>query len=227
MESEITGLMQEKAEAANLLANKTYRWLAIFSILGTLLVIMVLFIIVRYVRKTQAYQIALEHSKDEAERLARTKEMFMANMSHEIRTPVTAISGFTEQLLHEPLDENTVRSLRIIKFSSDHLARIIDDILDFSKLQNGKVVLEKLHFRIRQVLEDVYALFEKQAGKSNNNLHYTLSTDVPPVLLGDPYRLRQIMINLVGNSLKFTKEGDVHFAVSCGRVGTTETELSF
>jgi len=227
MESEITELIKKKANAANLLAGKTYRWLAVFSILGTLLVIMVLFIIVRYVQKTQAYQVALEHSKEEAEKLARMKEMFMANMSHEIRTPVTAISGFTEQLLHESLDENTVRSLRIIKSSSDHLARIIDDILDFSKLQNGKVVLEKVHFSIRQVLEDVLALFEKQAKQNNTYLHYSLNSDVPPVLVGDPYRLRQIMINLVGNSIKFTKEGDVHFAVSCANKGTAEVELIF
>jgi CheY-like chemotaxis protein/HPt (histidine-containing phosphotransfer) domain-containing protein len=129
--------------------------------------------------------------------------------------------------LHEPLDENTVRSLRIIKSSSDHLARIIDDILDFSKLQNGKVVLEKVHFRIRQVLEDVLALFEKQANQNHTNLHYSLNSDVPPVLVGDPYRLRQIMINLVGNSIKFTKEGDVHFAVSCGINGTAEVKLIF
>jgi len=225
MEGEINALMQEKASAASKLAGKTYRWLAMFSLLGTLMVIIVLFIIVRYVRKTRAYQVALENSKDEAEKLARTKEMFMANMSHEIRTPVTAISGFTEQLLHESLDEQTNRTLRVIKSSSDHLARIIDDILDFSKLQNGKVALEKVHFSIRQVLEDVYALFEKQARQNNTRLHYTLSPDVPPVLLGDPYRLRQIMINLVGNSIKFTREGDVHFAVSCKKKESTAVIL--
>jgi signal transduction histidine kinase/CheY-like chemotaxis protein/HPt (histidine-containing phosphotransfer) domain-containing protein len=225
MEDEVTRHMKSKADAADQLAGKTYRWLAMFSLLGTLLVILVLYILVRYIRKTRASQIALEHSKNEAEKLARTKEMFMANMSHEIRTPVTAISGFTEQLLHETLDENTSRLLKIIKSSSDHLARIIDDILDFSKLQNGKVVLEKVHFSIRQVLEDVYTLFEKQAQQNHNHLYYTLGSDVPPVLLGDPYRLRQIMINLVGNSLKFTKEGDVHFAVTCHKKGLSKVNL--
>ncbi len=132
-----------------------------------------MFIIVRYVRKTHVYQIALQNSKDEAEKLARTKELFMANMSHEIRTPVTAISGFTEQLLHEPLDENTARTLKIIKSSSDHLAKIINDILDFSKLQNGKLSLEKVHFTISQILEDVYALFERQSLRNNTRLSYS------------------------------------------------------
>ena len=91
----------------------------------------------------------------------------MANMSHEIRTPVTAISGFTEQLLHEPFDENTTSTLKIIKSSSDHLANIINDILDFSKLQNGKLELEKVHFSIGQILDDLYLLFEKQALRNN------------------------------------------------------------
>ncbi len=225
MESEITELVKAKALAADLQAGKTYHWLALFSASGTFLAILVMFIIVRYVRKTDAYQIALERSKDEAEKLTRTKELFMANMSHEIRTPVTAISGFTDQLLHESLDENITRSLKIIKSSSDHLVKIIDDILDFSKLQNNKLVLEKVHFSISQVLDDVYALFEKQAQQNNTRLTNSLSKDTPPVLLGDPYRLKQIMINLVSNSVKFTKNGSVHFTVSSIKKQQEEIDL--
>jgi CheY-like chemotaxis protein/nitrogen-specific signal transduction histidine kinase/HPt (histidine-containing phosphotransfer) domain-containing protein len=182
---------------------------------GTLLAITVMLTIVRYVRKTHAYQIALQTSRDEAEKLARTKELFMANMSHEIRTPVTAISGFTEQLLHAPLDENTTHTLRVIKTSSDHLAKIINDILDFSKLQNGRLSLEKVHFRISQILEEVFALFERQAVRNNTSLTYSIGQGTPPVLLGDPYRLKQIMINLVSNSVKFTRNGTVIFSVKC------------
>jgi signal transduction histidine kinase/DNA-binding NarL/FixJ family response regulator/HPt (histidine-containing phosphotransfer) domain-containing protein len=215
IENELTELINAKAIAANKLAAETYIWLAMFSISGTLLAILVMFIIIRYVRKTQVYQVALQNSKDEAEKLARTKEMFMANMSHEIRTPVTAISGFTEQLLHEPLDENTTRSLKIIKSSSDHLAKIINDILDFAKLQNGRLALEKVHFSVNQVFEDVYALFDRQAFRNNTKLTFTISKETPPALLGDPYRLKQILINLVGNSVKFTKNGTVNFSVSC------------
>jgi signal transduction histidine kinase/CheY-like chemotaxis protein/HPt (histidine-containing phosphotransfer) domain-containing protein len=226
MEGEVAGLIKEKASAANMLAGKTYRWLALFSILGTFLVILVLFIIVQYVRKTNAYQVALEYSKEEAEKLARTKEMFMANMSHEIRTPVTAISGFTEQLLHESFDENTTHTLNIIKSSSDHLARIIDDILDFSKLQNGKLALEKVHFIIRQILDDVYAMFEKQAQRNSTRLSYSLTPDTPRILFGDPYRLKQIMINLVGNAIKFTKNGEVHFSIDCRKKQSDEVELT-
>jgi len=225
IENEISGLINAKALAANKLAAKTYIWLAMFSVSGTLLAILVMLIIIRYVRKTHVYQIALRNSKDEAEKLARTKELFMANMSHEIRTPVTSISGFTEQLLHESFDETTTRTLKIIKSSSDHLANIINDILDFSKLQNGKLALEKVHFSILQILEDVYALFERQALRNNTRLSYSISPDSPQVLLGDPYRLKQIIINLVSNSVKFTKNGKVHFSVNCIKKQSKEFEL--
>jgi signal transduction histidine kinase/CheY-like chemotaxis protein/HPt (histidine-containing phosphotransfer) domain-containing protein len=215
IENEISVLINEKAVSANKLAGKTYVVLAMFSVCGTFLAIIVMLIIVRYVRKTYAYQLALENSKEEAEKLARTKELFMANMSHEIRTPVTAISGFTEQLLHEPLDENTSRSLKIIKSSSDHLASIINDILDFSKLQNGRLSLEKVHFSIKHIMDDIYALFEKTSIRNNTRLSYSIGKDTPAVLLGDPYRLKQILINLVSNSVKFTKNGTVEFSIDC------------
>jgi signal transduction histidine kinase/FixJ family two-component response regulator/HPt (histidine-containing phosphotransfer) domain-containing protein len=213
METEVAVILKANAEAADLLAAKTYRWLAMFMICGTLLAILVVYIITRYVRKTNAYQVALQVSKDEAENLARTKEQFMANMSHEIRTPVTAISGFTEQMLQEPPDEKTARTLKIIRSSSLHLERIINDILDFSKLQDGKVMLEEIHFGVRQILEEVYAMFVDQARKNNTVLSFSVDPDTPPVLLGDPYRLKQIMINLVSNSVKFTSEGTVHFSI--------------
>ena len=225
IEYEISRLINAKALEADKLASKTYIWVAMFSVSGTLLAILVMFIIMRYVRKTHVYQVALQSSKDEAEKLSRTKELFMANMSHEIRTPVTAISGFTEQLLHEPLDENTTRTLNIIKSSSDHLAKIINDILDFSKLQNGRLALEKVHFAIAQIFDEVYALFERQASRNNTRLSYSISPDTPHILLGDPHRLKQIMLNLVSNSVKFTKNGKVHFSVNCIKKQSNEIEL--
>lgn len=225
IEAETTVFIKTKASEADQLARETYIWLALFSVSGTLLAIMVMFIIVRFVRKTHAFQIALQNSKDETEKLARTKELFIANMSHEIRTPVTAISGFTEQLLHEPFDENTTRSLKIIKSSSDHLAKIINDILDFSKLQSDKLALEKVHFSIGQILNDLYFLFERQALRNNTLLSYSSSPETPPVLMGDPYRLKQIIINLVSNAIKFTKNGKVHFSLNGFTKPNGEIEL--
>ena len=225
IELEVSEHIKAKADAANQVATESYRWLILLAISGGLLSLLILFIIIRYAKNAYSYQIALENSKDEAERLAKTKELFMANISHEIRTPVTAISGFTEQLLHDSFNENTNRSLNIIKSSSDHLLKIIDDILDFSKLQNNKLVLEKVNFSISKILEEVYSMFEKQARQNNTVLSYSLSPDTPQILLGDPYRLKQIIINLVSNSVKFTNEGTVHFAVSCVKKHSEEIEL--
>ncbi len=225
MEAQVSRQEMERGEAANRIAEKTYIWLIIFSISGGMLVLLVLFIVIRYIRKAGAYQVALEKSKTETENLARTKEIFMANISHEIRTPVTAISGFTEQLLHETFDENILRSLKIIKSSSDHLSKIIDNILDLSKLQNGKMMLEKVHFNIVRVLEEVYGIFKQQAQKNDIQLDFSIAPGTPPILQGDPYRLRQILINLVANAVKFTEHGSVSFSAEGITSGSGEVEL--
>jgi signal transduction histidine kinase/ActR/RegA family two-component response regulator/HPt (histidine-containing phosphotransfer) domain-containing protein len=225
MENEVYERIQAKAEAAGVVADKTYRWLVMLSVSGGLLAILVIYIIIRYARNAYAYQIALENAKDEAEKLAKTKELFMANMSHEIRTPVTAISGFTEQLLHESLNNDTNSSLKVIKSSSDHLLKIIDDILDFSKLQSNKLALEKVHFSISQILSEVRSMFERQAQQNNTTLSYWLDPKTPEVLLGDPYRLKQIMINLISNSVKFTINGIVHLEVTSIRKPAEEIDL--
>jgi signal transduction histidine kinase/CheY-like chemotaxis protein/HPt (histidine-containing phosphotransfer) domain-containing protein/CHASE3 domain sensor protein len=213
MEIRVSAKVDEKGKAANRLAESTYRWLLLFSVSGGLLLFLVLYVIIRYIRNANAYQVALEKSKSETENLTRTKELFMANISHEIRTPVTAISGFTEQLIHEIKDENSLRSLKIIKSSSDHLAKIIDDILDLSKLQNGKLKLEKIHFNISQVIDEACSIFMQQAEQKNIALVKTIRPGTPPVILGDPYRLKQILINLVGNAVKFTEKGSVGIIV--------------
>ncbi len=225
IEEDMSLLIRERAASADRLAGETYKWLIIFSVSGGFLAFFLLLVIIRFIRSSRESQIALERRKKEAEALARTKEMFMANMSHELRTPVTAISGFTAQLLHEPLDENTNRILKIIKSSSDHLIRIINDILDFSKLQNNKVVLEKEHFRTEQILKDVHATFDLQAQSNNTKLNYSISPDTPAVLKGDPYRLKQVIFNLVSNAVKFTRDGEVMISVGSIRKQRDDIDL--
>ncbi len=224
-ESEISDGIKEKAEAADKLASKTYLWLALFILFGTLLAIAVMFVIVRYVRKTRESQVALQNSKDESERLTKMKELFMANISHELRTPVTAISGFAEQLLLENVTGSIAQKIKIIKSSSDHLAGVINEILDFSKLQNGSMKLEQIHFRIKELPEEVCSMFEKQALNNNDTLGFSITPDMPDVLLGDPHRLKQIMINLISNSIKFTKNGRVHCALRTNPVNINSVEL--
>ncbi|HEY4789366.1 MAG TPA: ATP-binding protein [Bacteroidales bacterium] len=201
--------IKHKAIVANYMANRTYRLLTIFSIAVTMLTLLVLFIIARYVRKAHAYQKALEQSKAEAENLARAKELFMANVSHEIRTPLNAMTGFLEQTLNEPLQHELREKLTIVKSSSDHLVRIISDILDFSKLQSNKMNLEQVPFSINAVLQEMYVLFENSAEQSNNQLIYEKPKDEIPVVAGDSHRLRQILYNLLSNAVKFTSNGKI------------------
>ncbi len=215
MEEEVVRSISKNAAAADRLAMKTYRWLAMFTALSTMLVILVLIVVAKYSRKTRDYQLALIRSKEETEELSRTKELFMANMSHEIRTPVNAIYGFTEQLLYRSFDEKSRELLDIIKSSSDHLVKLVNDILDFSKLQNASIVLERSHFQIRKVFEEIQLLFEKRAAESLTQLSYSIGKSTPLILLGDSYRLKQILINLVGNAVKFTANGEIHFSADC------------
>lgn len=226
MENEVYGQIGLKAEEAQKVAGETYRWLVLVAITGGLLGLLVIYIIIRYARNAMAYQAALEKSRDETEKLAKTRELFMANITHEIRTPLTAISGFTEQLLHDSRNSETSKSLNIIRSSSDHLLRIIDDVLDFSKLKSDKLTLEKVHFRLANVLEEVHEMLAKKAAQNNTRLSHTLDPDTPPVLIGDPYRLKQILLNLVGNSIKFTNNGEVSIWVTHKPKTLEETELS-
>lgn len=214
MENEVHHQIGLKADEARKVAAETYRGLVLVAVTGVLLGLLVIYVIFRYARNALAYQEALEKSRDETEKLAKTRELFMANITHEIRTPLTAISGFTEQLLHESRNGETLKSLNVIKSSSDHLLRIIDDILDFSKLRTDKLTLEKVHFRIAEVLEEVHEMLSGKADQNNIRFSTTLDPDTPPVIIGDPYRLKQILLNLAGNSIKFTTNGEVSIVVT-------------
>ena len=215
-----------KAEKANILAMETYRWIGWFALSATLASILVIFVISTYMRKIRASRKALEASKAEAENLAKTKELFVANVSHEIRTPMNVISGFVDQLLRKPLEESLAATLKIVKSSSDHLVRIINDILDFSKLQSGKMKLEPVHYRIRNVMNEIRLLFQGQAAENKSELVIADSGQLPDVLYGDPVRLKQILINLVSNAIKFTKDGRVEVHISATNFSGNNMQLT-
>jgi signal transduction histidine kinase/CheY-like chemotaxis protein len=209
MENEVTDSVKANSHAADLLAQKTYKWLTLFSVVASLLIIAVIMVVIRFVRKTREYQEALEQSKQETEKLAKTKELFLANMSHEIRTPVNAIYGFSEQLLHKHLDEDTHKMAGVIQSTSQHLVRIVNDLLDYSKLQNATVELEKTHFSLHVLLEDIRLLFLNDARSNHTALSVTIRENTPAFVYGDSHRLKQILLNLTGNAIKFTHNGNV------------------
>ncbi len=208
----------EKAESDNLLAKTqeadrlaglTYQRLLAFSITAVVLLLVVLFLLYNYLKKTRAYQRVLKRASEEAEKLARAKEQFAANVSHEMRTPVNAIYGLAEQLLHRENNDDLDEQISILAQSATHLNSIINDTLDFSKIQANKLKFESVHFSPKKVFDEIHALEKYAAAKKWISFKLNFSANIPEALVGDPLRLKQILINLVSNAIKFTDEGEV------------------
>ena len=161
--------------------------------------------------------IDLRKAKDAAEAATKAKSQFLANMSHEIRTPMNGVLGMTELLLHTKLTEKQQKFAESSYRSAESLLGVINDILDFSKIEAGKLELDIISFDLVKTVQDGVELFSEQARKKAISLDLVLSTNVPVQVEGDPGRLRQILVNLVGNAVKFTEQGSVSVQVATHR----------
>ncbi|WP_298329045.1 response regulator [uncultured Dokdonia sp.] len=175
----------------------------------------------------QAKNVELVIARDNAEKASMVKAQFLSTITHELRTPMYAVTGLTHLLLSENPTEDQKKHLDSLKFSGEYLLSLINNILDLNKLEANKVEVEETAFNIKKRIEDVLFALGKSARDKGNKLHIEFDPNIPTELLGDPLMISQVLINLVGNAIKFTRDGDVWVRVQKIKQGESDIKLHF
>ena len=164
--------------------------------------------------KQKKLELELEKARITAETASKAKETFLANMSHEIRTPLNVITGMIRELSKENLNDRQMSYIRYSESAASHLLTIINDILDISKISEGELVLDNKEFNLKTAINDVKSMFVSRAEKKQLKFNVTVQEEICPNVIGDAVRLRQVLINLLANSIKFTESGYINLSVS-------------
>ncbi|KAF0200994.1 MAG: two-component system sensor histidine kinase/response regulator [Bacteroidetes bacterium] len=197
------------AENSRAVLKKLWNTALIAAILGILTILIFTVLIWKDLARSNFYRKKLEEARALAEKLLKVKEMFLANMSHEIRTPITSIIGFSEQLSSTRLSNTQSKYLRYINSSSEHLLKLIDDLLDFSRIESGKLSLQERHFYPSNLIKDAFETMYPRARLKGLEARLIMEIDPEIKVSGDDLRIRQILFNLLNNSIKFTSAGKV------------------
>lgn len=166
-------------------------------------------VLLRDITERKKVEAIIIEEKEKAEKASRAKAEFLSTMSHEIRTPMNSIIGMTNILIQDDFDEETMNLLNTLKFSSEHLLILINDILDFNKIEAGKIDFEHIDFNLKELVENINESHKYRADEKGVKLELAIDPTSPNWVVGDPGRLSQILTNLIGNAVKFTKEGSV------------------
>ncbi len=164
---------------------------------------------------------------EELMRAQKTKELFLANISHEIRTPINGIAGMADLLNQNPTAEDQTLYLKAIKTAAENLKVIINDILDLASIESGKLKFEKINFNLDETIRSLVDTFRLQSHEKGVMLEYKMDPKIPELLIGDPVRLNQILINLISNALKFTHQGSIKISVGLEKIISKDYHLKF
>lgn len=214
LEKEILEKSYEKINRSETAIDATIQTIAWVGAIVFLVFIALAWIIVRDLSRNQKYRQKLEVLNDEKEDLLRSKTMLLATVTHDIQTPLGSVIGFTDLIKNTGLSAKQAQYVDNIRHSSQYIVRLVNDLIDFSKLENNKITIEKVPFNFKDLIENTCRPLEHNATAKHIELHWDIEAGLDDNFVSDPYRIKQVLTNLVSNAIKFTQEGSVRVNAS-------------